>query len=180
MTTEALLGDSDLPDTAGLESSLGKLGISSEKADTVANCISKGETACQEVGSTLGDKAPKVFGTIVPEAFASSTNSDSHFAAGRAVYTLAIFGSPSATKPWMLQFGGHHLGLNIVIAGSRGGLTPTLTGAQPAVYTSGDRKVRVLAGEAGEEGRFTVIAYSSGLAARHRLCQYDGPSPPKE
>ena len=37
--------------------------------------------------------------------------------------------------PWMLQFGGHHLALNITIAGERGVLTPTLTGAQPALYT---------------------------------------------
>jgi hypothetical protein len=47
----------------------------------------------------------------------------------------------------MLQFGGHHLGLNVVIAGTHGVLTPTLTGAQPAVYTSNGKTVRALAGE---------------------------------
>jgi hypothetical protein len=69
------------------------------------------------------------------------------FASGSAVYTIGIFGSPSATSPWMLQFGGHHLGLNIVIAGEHGVGTPTLTGAQPAVYTAGGKTVRVLAAE---------------------------------
>jgi hypothetical protein len=69
------------------------------------------------------------------------------FASGSAVYTIGIFGSPSATSPWMLQVGGHHLGLNIVIAGEHGVGTPTLTGAQPAVYTAGGKTVRVLAAE---------------------------------
>ena len=69
------------------------------------------------------------------------------FASGEAVYTLAIFGTPSATAPWMIEFGGHHLGLNIVIAGSHGVMTPTLEGAQPSVYTANGKTVRVLAAE---------------------------------
>jgi hypothetical protein len=69
------------------------------------------------------------------------------FASGSAVYTIGIFGTPSAISPWMLQFGGHHLGLNIVIAGEHGVGTPTLTGAQPAVYTAFGKTVRVLAAE---------------------------------
>jgi hypothetical protein len=47
----------------------------------------------------------------------------------------------------MIQFGGHHLALNITIAGERGILTPTLTGAQPALYTSGGKTIRPLGGE---------------------------------
>ena len=69
------------------------------------------------------------------------------FASGEDVYTLGLFGAPSATQPWMVQFGGHHLALNVVIAGSRGVLAPALTGAQPAVYTAGGKTVRVLAHE---------------------------------
>jgi hypothetical protein len=69
------------------------------------------------------------------------------FASGEKVYTIGIFGVPSATKPWMLQFGGHHLGLNVVMAAEHGVLTPTLTGAQPSLYTSNGRTVRVLAAE---------------------------------
>ena len=70
-----------------------------------------------------------------------------NYASGTAYYTIGIFGSPSATKPWMVQFGGHHLGLNVVIAGQHGVMTPTLTGAQPAVYTKDGKTVRVLAQE---------------------------------
>lgn len=69
------------------------------------------------------------------------------FASGTAYYTLGIFGTPSTTAPWMLQFGGHHLGLNVVITGIHAVLTPTLTGAQPAVYTADGKTVRALAAE---------------------------------
>jgi hypothetical protein len=75
------------------------------------------------------------------------SDSGTPFASGKAVYTIGIFGSPSTTAPWMLQFGGHHLGLNVTIAGKQGVMTPTLTGAQPDVYTSNGKTVRVLAQE---------------------------------
>ncbi len=47
----------------------------------------------------------------------------------------------------MLQFGGHHLALNITISGAQGILTPTLTGAQPALFMLNGKTVRPLAGE---------------------------------
>lgn len=75
------------------------------------------------------------------------TDAGTNFASGEAVYTIGIFGKPSATKPWMLEFGGHHLGLNVVVAGPNGTMTPTLTGAQPSVYKRGEKTVRVLAQE---------------------------------
>jgi Protein of unknown function (DUF3500) len=70
-----------------------------------------------------------------------------NFAAGRDVYTLGIFGAPGMATPWMIQFGGHHLGLTITMIGDRGVLAPVLTGAQPAVYTSDGKTVRALAQE---------------------------------
>jgi hypothetical protein len=70
-----------------------------------------------------------------------------NFASGKDAYTLAIFGTPNEKTPWMVEFNGHHLGLNVVIAGSQGALTPTLTGAQPSVYQSSGKTVRVLAEE---------------------------------
>jgi hypothetical protein len=53
---------------------------------------------------------------------------------GGGLYFISFLGQPSTTAPWKLQFGGHHLALNITIAGSAGVLTPTLTGAQPAMF----------------------------------------------
>jgi Protein of unknown function (DUF3500) len=66
---------------------------------------------------------------------------------GKDLYYVSILGTPSEKKAWMLQFGGHHLALNITIDGDRGILTPTLTGAQPALYTVNGKTVRPL----GEE-----------------------------
>jgi Protein of unknown function (DUF3500) len=66
---------------------------------------------------------------------------------GKDLYYISILGTPSEKNPWMLQFGGHHLALNITIAGEHGVLTPTLTGAQPALYTLSDKTVRPLGQE---------------------------------
>jgi len=76
-----------------------------------------------------------------------SATEGSHFAAGRDVYTIGVFGTPSMTAPWMLQFGGHHLGVNVTVDGEHGVMTPTMTGAQPAVYTENGKTVRALAAE---------------------------------
>lgn len=66
---------------------------------------------------------------------------------GRDLFYISILGKPSAKDPWMLQFGGHHLALNITIVGSEGILTPSLTAAQPAKYTVDGKTVRPLGAE---------------------------------
>ena len=63
---------------------------------------------------------------------------------GSDLYYISFLGTPSTTAPWMLQFGGHHLALNITIDGDKGVLTPTLTGAQPATFTLNGKIVRPL------------------------------------
>ena len=37
---------------------------------------------------------------------------------GGDLYFISFLGTPSTKQPWMLQFGGHHLALNITIAGA--------------------------------------------------------------
>jgi len=66
---------------------------------------------------------------------------------GKDLYYISILGMPSDKTPWMVQFGGHHLALNITIAGERGVLTPSLTGAQPALYTVNGATIRPLGQE---------------------------------
>ena len=80
---------------------------------------------------------------------------DSPFAAGITTYTVGVFRASSATTPWMLQYGGHHLALNVTIAGEHGVITPTLTGAQPAIYQSNGKTVRALAQE--NDKAFTLL-----------------------
>lgn len=66
---------------------------------------------------------------------------------GRDEYFISFMGKPSATDPWMIQFGGHHLALNITIAGERGVLTPSLIAVQPAKFTLNGKTVRPMGRE---------------------------------
>jgi hypothetical protein len=54
---------------------------------------------------------------------------------GADLYYFAVFGTPSETEPWMLQYGGHHYALNLTVVGENNVLTPSLTGVQPSEYT---------------------------------------------
>ena len=66
---------------------------------------------------------------------------------GEDEYYLAFLGTPSATTPWMLQFGGHHLAINLTLAGSQATMTPSLPAAQPARFEWEGRSVRPLGNE---------------------------------
>ena len=47
----------------------------------------------------------------------------------------------------MLQFGGHHLAINLTMGGSQASMTPSLPAAQPATFTVEGRTVRPLGAE---------------------------------
>jgi hypothetical protein len=66
---------------------------------------------------------------------------------GEGEYYLAFLGPLSDTAPWMLQFGGHHLAINLTLAGSQATMAPSLPAAQPATYTVEGRTVRPLGNE---------------------------------
>ena len=66
---------------------------------------------------------------------------------GEDEYYLALIGPPSTTAPWMIQFGGHHLAINLTLAGTEATLAPSLTGAQPARFTIEGRTMRPLGSE---------------------------------
>jgi len=66
---------------------------------------------------------------------------------GRDEYYVSMLGQPSGGEPWMIQFGGHHLALNITFAGEHATLAPSHTGAQPAFYEFEGKTVRPLGRE---------------------------------
>jgi len=66
---------------------------------------------------------------------------------GRDEYYVSFLGEPSTTEPWMIQFGGHHLGINVTFVGGHTTLAPSHTGAQPALYEFEGKTIRPL----GEE-----------------------------
>jgi hypothetical protein len=84
---------------------------------------------------------------------------------GKDLFYVSILGTPSETAPWMLQFGGHHLGLNITIVGAHGVLTPSLTAAQPALYTENGKTIRPL-GQENDKAFLLLDALDSAQRAK--------------
>jgi len=66
---------------------------------------------------------------------------------GQDQYWLSFLGKPSVTDPWMLQFGGHHLAINLTMAGSQATMAPSLPATQPATFTWEGKTVRPLGRE---------------------------------
>src|SRR4029077_2302987 len=83
---------------------------------------------------------------------------------------ISILGTPSPKTPWMLQFGGHHLALNITIAGEQGILTPSLTAAQPALYTLNGKTVRPLGQE--NDKAFALLATLDEAQRKQAILNY--------
>jgi len=89
---------------------------------------------------------------------------------GRDLYYFSILGTPSERTPWMLQFGGHHLALNVTIAGATGVLTPSLIGAQPASYTANGKTVRPLGQESDKA--FTLLQSLDDAQRKQAILDY--------
>jgi hypothetical protein len=89
---------------------------------------------------------------------------------GSDEYYLAFVGAPSTSERWMLQFGGHHLAINMTFGGSRATLAPTLTGAQPATYTVEGRTIRPLGQE--NDRAFALIASLSPEQRKQAILPY--------
>jgi hypothetical protein len=65
----------------------------------------------------------------------------------------------------MLQFGGHHLAINLTLAGSQASMTPSLPAAQPASYTVEGREIRPL-GKENDEAFALINALEAGQRAQ--------------
>jgi hypothetical protein len=84
---------------------------------------------------------------VLEQRSAPTRQGNSRVRFGRKEFYMAILGKPGADAQWMLQFGGHHLAINVTFAGSSQVLTPTHTGAQPASYSIEGRNIRPLGDE---------------------------------
>jgi Protein of unknown function (DUF3500) len=104
-----------------------------------------------------GGPPPQSGGNGGPPPFSS----DDMF--GSNLYYISFLGKPSTTQPWMLQFGGHHLALNITIVGSKGVMTPSLTGAQPATFKLNGKTIRPVGRESDK-----ALALLQSLDAQQR------------
>ncbi len=90
---------------------------------------------------------------------------------GRNEFYLAVLGTPSATGRWMVQFGGHHLAINVTISGRDSVLTPTHTGAQPATYAMNGETIRPLGKE--NDKAFALMNALDAAQQKQALLGYD-------
>ena len=89
---------------------------------------------------------------------------------GRDQYYLAFLGTPSTTQPWRLQYGGHHLAINLTLGGSQASMTPSLPAAQPASFTVEGRTVRPLGDE--NDKAFALVNALDGTQRGQAILNY--------
>ena len=89
----------------------------------------------------------KVVGIVESDEALKKDSRSGAPAFGRDEFFISFLGKPSATEPWIIQFGGHHLALNITIAGEQGVLTPSLIAVQPAKFTLDGKTYRPMGRE---------------------------------
>jgi hypothetical protein len=90
---------------------------------------------------------------------------------GEDEYYLAFLGVPSVIAPWMLQFGGHHLAINMTLAGRQATLAPSHTAAQPASYSFEGRTVRPLGDE--NDRAFALMATLDAAQRKEAILGYN-------
>jgi hypothetical protein len=85
-------------------------------------------------------------------------------------FWLAFLGTPSASAPWMLQFGGHHLAINLTLGGANASMTPSLPAAQPAAYTFEGKEIRPLGRE--NDKAFALVNALDGSQRDQAILKY--------
>lgn len=85
---------------------------------------------------------------------------------GSDYYFVSFLGTPSATSPWMLQFGGHHLAINATVVGANITLAPSLTGGQPLKFSKDGKAVYIVEQEVK---RAQVLLESLDAAQRGKV-----------
>lgn len=90
---------------------------------------------------------------------------------GRSEYYVAILGAPSTSSPWMIQFGGHHLAINVTVTGGTNVLTPSHTGTQPATFTLDGQTIRPLGNE--NDKAFALVNSLDETLRKQAVLGYD-------
>ena len=146
--TGVRLGDLTPPQRAGVMTLL-SVALSREGYRKVTE-IMRGDEVLRKAQASAPPRggAPNANGRVAPPGGqAGGRGPGGGVVFGEDEYYLAFVGTPSATAPWMLQFGGHHLAINLTLAGSQATMAPSLPAAQPATYTFEGQSIRPLGRE---------------------------------
>ena len=87
-------------------------------------------------------------------------------------FYVAFLGEPSVSRPWMFQFGGHHLAINVTIYGADVTFSPMLTGGQPLHIRYGGEDVFIV-----EEEVKAAQAFMDSLTAQQQKVAVRGTEP---
>jgi Protein of unknown function (DUF3500) len=135
------------------------------------------QAALELVGAALSRMGyQKVMNIVNAEEEFARANAQARGAAGnparfgRNEYYIAILGTPSPAQPWMIQFGGHHLAINLTVVGKENVLTPSHTGAQPASYTLDGQTIRPLGKE--NDKAFALINALDAAKRKEAILNY--------
>lgn len=60
---------------------------------------------------------------------------------GAANFWIVIFGTPSETAPWGVQWDGHHVAINLTMEGEKMTMSPSFIGTQPHAFTLGGEQI---------------------------------------
>ena len=60
---------------------------------------------------------------------------------GSANYWVVIFGTPSETEPWGVEWDGHHVAINLTIAAEKVTMSPSFIGTQPHRFLLGKEEI---------------------------------------
>jgi len=108
------------------------------------------------------------------EEFARSRPRDNNPATfGRNEFYIAILGTASPSQPWMIQFGCHHLAINVTVVGTENVLTPSHTGTQPASYSLNGQSIRPLGKE--NDKAFALINALDASQRKEAVLNYQVP-----
>ncbi|WP_218006636.1 DUF3500 domain-containing protein [Streptomyces hokutonensis] len=78
-------------------------------------------------------------------------------------YYFAVYGTPSTTQPFMVQFGGHHLARNLTYNGDKVSQTPQFVGSEPTSFKSDGTTVEPVKAEST-----AMFAMLAGLDAKQK------------
>lgn len=112
----------------------------------------------------------KITGIVESDEVLWTQGSGGNLIFGRAEYYVSFVGTPALTNKYLLQFGGHHLAINVTIKGALATLAPALPGAQPASFTLNGRNLRPL----GDEYDLSFALLNSMTAAQRSATVLSG------
>ncbi|WP_161883663.1 DUF3500 domain-containing protein [Deinococcus alpinitundrae] len=107
--------------------------------DQGAGPASTGAQGSDAPAAGIATAATKPASSGQPPAGGLPSGSRPAISFGSDYYFVSFVGTPSASSPWMLQFGGHHLAINATVVGKDITLSPSLTGGEPIKVTFNDK-----------------------------------------